>query len=308
MKKITRWIELIFIFGIPLLLLILCMQFKTINTYDENNNIITSEKILDIKELDFISTQEKTYKSISYINNEKIINDIINENYYKVALNQYIFNKYLFNLSYMYTEDLDYEEYFYIDDDMPLIWFDLKRKVNNNIYNVANFELRIGMSDKNDNLGDENWEELIKQNKNFKLYIYDENYTWNIEYGINETYWLDNNGKIIINIEKLINEIKAKTGERLEELFIDNVIITNLYSNNTMESDCLFTNTEIETKTINENAISKVLNIMYDSLGINNNIIIQLIIIYTLLWIIMFIIWHIFYLPFNKLLHMFDKE
>lgn len=224
MKKITRWIELIFIFGIPLLLLILCMQFKTINTYDENNNVISSEKVLDIKELDFINSEVKTYYNYTYYNT----NDIILLNPNETIMINYNKNTTFHILS---------------------------------IDNVTNY-----------------------------YYIY---YSYN-----NLNYYLDLETQAtsrLLTMDIIYNESNF-------------TIIRN--SSNPTQVVCDTGNVikSIETKTIQENTISKVLNIMYDSLGINNNIIIQLIVIYTLLWIIMFIIWHIFYLPFNKLLHLFEKE
>lgn len=50
---------------------------------------------------------------------------------------------------------------------------------------------------------------------------------------------------------------------------------------------------------ISDNVINRFISYIYDTLGISTNWVLQFIVIYTLLWLVMWFIWHILYLPLD---------
>lgn len=65
-------------------------------------------------------------------------------------------------------------------------------------------------------------------------------------------------------------------------------------------------NSYVETENIN--LFGKIENLICNTLQISNNIVLDILIVYTFLWFIMFIIWHLFYLTIDFLLHFWKKE
>ena len=60
-------------------------------------------------------------------------------------------------------------------------------------------------------------------------------------------------------------------------------------------------------KSVN-NLFGNIKDIILSNLGLQDNILIDIVVYYTFLWFIMFIIWHLFYLLLDLLLHFWRKE
>lgn len=294
-KNLKLIMELIFIFILPLLLLCFSSSITVNNnfTYDSNGNYV---KELSSKKLMFDN---------SFI---KFENGYIN----KLNFNQ------LVNLENKIESNTDYDfkfenglvriiglpkSYYYIGSQNIQVY-------ENHKYLLTNYNCKVPIDSINENsfiifegesiiCSMENYStvnynfgtSIATEQANFEICL-SPNIMYNIEFypQIYDLTQMFGSGKEPNNIEEFskyinVNEYHNYTQSEIIEFVSDSIISENYKINYTIWG--------------------KIKNLLIDNLSINDSIILDIIICYTMLWFIMFVIWHFFYLFFDGLVHLF---
>lgn len=276
-EKVLKYIiELVFIFIIPLALLATC--FKQEKVYDENNNEV--EKYISYDNgifreyndnLEYINILNYNQYFSSYDSSFNVIIDSVDNNIRNV---RYVNNSGYLGCSF----NPNYTDHYYI------IYFTISNLVGelklNYFYNNS-FHYILNITSNG------NYILKFQSHGNGLLGIYKADSS-------EATFTISNFGYTDIDLmfgdSSIITTNIFKSIINVEEYheYVDSEII-NYYSN-----DLLSTNYEI-----NYTWYYRIFNQLFDTLQINNNYILQIIITYTLLLLVMWFIWHILYLPLD---------
>lgn len=284
-KNLKLIMELIFIFIFPIAFMLISVKSEVVNTYDENGNLLTTEKIFDFSEDTILRDYNDNLQYINYLNYNNNYNILNNNN---IAYDPINFTINVKNLSPNYN---------FNNDDYLLLSFN--QSVRNHYFYIK----------------------IISSNSSFYL----KSYYNDAVYYVNNSYVINNISPIIAlgynnamlvgiyDLKILCIDLTIMFGSGYEPTKSDFEVIMNdfyydysivdsieliYYSNDIISSDYEY----------NYTWYSKLFNELYDDLQINNNIVLKLITTYIILWVIMFLVWHLLYRFIDFMVHLFDRK
>lgn len=293
-EKIKLIMELIFIFIIPLILLTISIDFKTVKTYDTNNNELTKEKTLKYDNLilnEYLNPKYSNY--LDYNQQMTIMNSgidyyapygtLINGTYKSTNSNN------ICGIEFLHNFISGHKYYICIEIDTS-INSDYLLYITDSCLDLANGTFNNGINIIDNIFTSSNQNKLVIHLDRTTIASINQEWTFNKYYLIDLTQMF---GSGYEPINK--NEIELIINKEPQE-YITSKIIT-IKSNNIIS----------ENNSINYTPIGVVKNVLTDALNINNTITINIIYDYTILWIIMFILWHIIYGLFELIFHVIPK-
>lgn len=270
MKKIKMWIELLFIFLLPLIFMSLSVKIETTKEYDENNN------------------------EISKLNNftwEYPYNDFKNEKHY---INYLKYNQQVNNINFSITTSaLEIRGVNLVTNHKYLCYSDYSRVSNGNVIDYQTFLRYRGTT-------------IFYAFNDNNYYIY-QPLNDGILYLGAQTY---NNfaGEVTGHFNVIDLTLMFGNGYEPTITEFQNYNIINLPTEYIQEQEVIYytENTNIsENWKYNYSVWGTIYNdIIIKNLYLTDNITTRFILTYTITWFIMFILWHTIYVPFDWLIHL----
>lgn len=303
--------ELIFIFILPLGIILASISCEKAMTYDENGNQLTEEKHIEYNNVILNEGTGKwinTYKINQLLDNNK---EPFSNNYYSPTSGQswwtiqtnkvfgYIKYNYALRYNYTTTFELKYTigHYYYFnvnaqnDASNSTIRWRITGLYTNSTEQGIGHEFYV-LNGTNDN-------EMI-------LYCWGASNN-NSSFLINKDTNDSTTAHLNINYMQMIDltEMYGQGYEPTTTQEVKDLIGNNVYPKGTTELTTIDTTQKTAYAEQDLTIWGKLKNLIIDNLQLTDNIIVDIILSYTIIWFIMFIIWHFFYLFFDGLVHIF---
>lgn len=126
------------------------------------------------------------------------------------------------------------------------------------------------------------------------IYDGDFNYEFVLDFDYCYFYYTGNFYSILVNVSYFYNYLTDELGIIINDT---DFITTNLYNLNIVDFNVITENEDLS-------IYGKIKSLIVNYLQVNDSVLIDFIITYTILWVLMFIIWHLFYRVFDAVAHL----